>query len=508
MTVTELQAVQQAYARRGDEPAPVAWWDVPGAPRFSLAVEDDLDSRSTSSGEEELGQPPSRAYTFRYFVPVGPMPGVTVKSRWSKVVERWHHVTARLGRVEAPSWFTWARQGARHLLLPAGDDADVPGSVFNLTNSVVGSGVLGLPFAMSEAGLAPFLVILLASAALCHRTARMIVRVCDAERAQTYGDAALRVFGRQGAYPVQALIVAGNFGLLAAYMVITGDFAEAIGREFFGGAANRGAWVTAVAVLVMLPLSLKRNLAALRPTSFFSLAFVCVFALALAWRAGERGSAHPGVRVGPRPGGGVLRALPTAFFAYAAHAVVMPVYRSMEPALQTGAAFGRVSAWSFGAAAALYTAGAAAGYSLLGDTVDGNVLASRSFDGDRAMGAVTVLFAATIAFTYPLVMNSLRASLHWLLFGESDISRRKFFSETVGVWGASLLVGLLVTDVSLVFAVTGSVSSGFVSFVVPALLMLQSKAVSLAAGERLLCQFLVVFGVGACAAGLVASFTA
>lgn len=77
------------------------------------------------------------AYSFKFWVDHLALPGVWVGSAWSEVRKRWRKRRAEahargLEHPEKPSWFTWALQPVRSLLAPAGDDADLNGSIFNV----------------------------------------------------------------------------------------------------------------------------------------------------------------------------------------------------------------------------------------------------------------------------------------------------------------------------------------------------------------------------------------
>lgn len=371
----------------------------------------------------------------------------------------------------------------------------------------MGSGIIGLSAAMAFTGVVPMLMILVLTAYLSHRSATMLVRVADAERAQTYGDAAYNVLGQRFCSAIQFTIVLGNFGMLVAYIVILGDFVEAIGDAVTSDGVDRVLWTLIVSCLVILPLSLKRDLNDLRATSFLSILFVVFFVVVLCVRSVDgvvSDGLGPGVKAA-RASTDFFRALPTAFFAFNCHTSVFPVYRSMEK--QEVTRFDTVSRMSFVIVGSMYVAASVLGYLLFGSESTSNILSSFPTD-DNLVSVATLCFAFTICFTYPIVMTALRISLHYLLFGRADMRAVSWYSETLAIFVAACAVGVAVNDVSLVFSITGSISSGVIAFVAPAVLTLKSKKHPCTAAETRFCYFLIVFGTVACVLGLVSSLNA
>lgn len=408
---------------------------------------------------------------------------------------------AAAGRgLELVSPHHWRMQALRKALVPTGDAAAEAGSTFNLVNSVVGSGILGMPEAMSFTGVVPFLLILALSAYLCRATSDMLVRVAVSEGAPTYGDAAERVAGRRAATVLHVAIVGGNLGSLIAYFVLLGDFSEIILDD-----TDREFWIAAAGLLVILPLCLKRDLNDFVQTSVTSVLFVGVFIVCFVVRSSERVDdlgASSDVESATFSAD-FFRAIPVAFFALNAHTAVVPIFRSMKR--QEVGTWKGVSAASFGAVTTVYALVAVLGYVAFGDDVEGNIL--KSFD-DRLMKLVTALVAFTIIFTFPIVHFALRLSLHHLLRGDSEMGEQALYTETYSVVGVSLVVGLLVKDVSLVFGFTGSLAAGIVTFIFPAWLFLRSERVRRTPFDTRLAKFTVVFGVVSCVLGVVGSLLA
>ena len=62
----------------------------------------------------------------------------------------------------------------------------------------------------------------------------------------------------------------------------------------------------------------------------------------------------------------------------------------------------------------------------------------------------------------------MRVTLHYLMFGDNTATTFQHAAESLVPFGIALTVGLLVSDVSFVFAFVGAIARTFVSFFFPA----------------------------------------
>ena len=148
--------------------------------------------------------------------------------------------------------------------------ATVSASVINLAKNIVGSGVLALAagiaaFTASPLGVLPAAVILLTLGALSGYTFSLIARVGDEVGAETYRDTWAKIFG-EGTSLLPALTVAFKTyvgGL--SYSIILGDsFASVAALAGLPPALQASnAWILGLSALVLLPLSLMRDLSSL-----------------------------------------------------------------------------------------------------------------------------------------------------------------------------------------------------------------------------------------------------
>lgn len=100
--------------------------------------------------------------------------------------------------------------------------ASFHGSVFNLSCTIVGSGIMSLPATLKMLGLVPGIVLIIIVAFVIEASIEMLLRFSKAGSAYSYGDAMADAFGRIGKVLLQICIVIYNTGSLIVYMIIIG----------------------------------------------------------------------------------------------------------------------------------------------------------------------------------------------------------------------------------------------------------------------------------------------
>ncbi|KAL6287663.1 hypothetical protein ACE6H2_012053 [Prunus campanulata] len=98
--------------------------------------------------------------------------------------------------------------------------ASFHGSVFNLSCTIVGSGIMSLPATLKMLGLVPGIVLIIIVAFVIEASIEMLLRFSKAGSAYSYGDAMADAFGRIGKVLLQICIVIYNTGSLIVYMII------------------------------------------------------------------------------------------------------------------------------------------------------------------------------------------------------------------------------------------------------------------------------------------------
>uniref|UniRef100_A0A8C5MQP4 Solute carrier family 38 member 4 n=1 Tax=Leptobrachium leishanense TaxID=445787 RepID=A0A8C5MQP4_9ANUR len=157
-------------------------------------------------------------------------------------------------------------------------------SVFNLSNAIMGSGILGLSYAMANTGIILFVVLLIAVAILSLYSVHLLLKTAKEGGSLIYEKLGERAFGWPGKIAAFVSITMQNIGAMSSYLFIVKYELPEVIRTFTGLEENTGEWylngnylVIFVSVGIILPLSLLKNLGYLGYTSGFSLSCMVFF---------------------------------------------------------------------------------------------------------------------------------------------------------------------------------------------------------------------------------------
>ncbi|KAG7497742.1 hypothetical protein JOB18_043243 [Solea senegalensis] len=157
-------------------------------------------------------------------------------------------------------------------------------SVFNLSNAIMGSGILGLSYAMSNTGIVLFSILLIAVAILSLYSVHLLLVASKEGGSLIYEKLGERAFGWPGKMAAFVSITMQNIGAISSYLFIVKYELPEVIRAFLGLQENSGEWymngnylVVFVSIGIILPLSLLKNLGYLGYTSGFSLTCMVFF---------------------------------------------------------------------------------------------------------------------------------------------------------------------------------------------------------------------------------------
>ncbi|XP_056131835.1 sodium-coupled neutral amino acid transporter 4 [Lampris incognitus] len=157
-------------------------------------------------------------------------------------------------------------------------------SVFNLSNAIMGSGILGLSYAMANTGILLFTVLLVAVAILSLYSVHLLLVTAKEGGSLIYEKLGERAFGWPGKTAAFVSITMQNIGAMSSYLFIVKYELPEVIRAFLALEESSGEWylngnylVVFVSVGVILPLSLLKNLGYLGYTSGFSLSCMVFF---------------------------------------------------------------------------------------------------------------------------------------------------------------------------------------------------------------------------------------
>ncbi|CAM9763087.1 unnamed protein product, partial [Ectocarpus fasciculatus] len=170
-------------------------------------------------------------------------------------------------------------------------NSSAAGAVSNLVNTIVGAGIIGLPFALAESGLWAGVFMLCLAAFLTNRSTNMLIVAGEKIGRLNYEELMVDSFGNVGVYLYSFFVVLLGYGAMSAYLILVADtipeIAKASGTTN-GPFADRHAVIFMFGIFVVLPLSLLKDLSKLAYTSGISvLADVFLTLIVLFAGAGE-----------------------------------------------------------------------------------------------------------------------------------------------------------------------------------------------------------------------------
>lgn len=302
--------------------------------------------------------------------------------------------------------------------------------VFTLVASAMGAGCLSLPHMLRQSGLVLGLALLLIGAGLAHVSLVVLMSCARYTGCRSFaelvalaytGEAEAKRRGRAGANMQLVVdVVIAFYGVAAVliYMMLVGDFVGGIVEHPVfpesWASVSRGSLILG-SLVIILPLSLPREVSALRHVCFLSTSSILFMALAVAWRTQERGSllaADAGeVRLVAGDALTTLKSFAIAIFAFAAHTNAVPTVVDLEDARSSHIL--KVSMLSVLLEVVIYTVIAASGYlTFLAATKQDFV---RNYPADDwLILVVRCVYSVPVVFGVPINLSPAAASLQSL----------------------------------------------------------------------------------------------
>uniref|UniRef100_A0AAQ5X7U5 Amino acid transporter transmembrane domain-containing protein n=1 Tax=Amphiprion ocellaris TaxID=80972 RepID=A0AAQ5X7U5_AMPOC len=384
-------------------------------------------------------------------------------------------------------------------------------SVFNLSNAIMGSGILGLSFAMANTGIVLFTVLLVGVAILSLYSVHLLLVTAKEGGSLIYEKLGERAFGWPGKMAAFGSIIMQNIGAMSSYLFIVKYELPEVIRAFRGLEENSGEWylngnylVVFVSIGVILPLSLLKNLGYLGYTSGFSLSCM-VFFLGVVMLRKRLLSACSFLLFPPRNCSTIhcqkqlsisVQQLPsilffsylicvsemfsilvfpqTAYtvpilaFAFVCHPEVLPIYSELKD--RSRKKMQNVSNLSILAMLIMYMLSALFGYLTFYDNVEAELLHTFTkvykFDTMLLMVRLAVLTAVTL--TVPIVLFPIRSSITTLLFSGREFSWTRHMLIAAAILAFNNMLVIFVPTIRDIFGFIGSSAATMLIFILPA----------------------------------------
>uniref|UniRef100_A0A673N8U7 Sodium-coupled neutral amino acid transporter 4-like n=1 Tax=Sinocyclocheilus rhinocerous TaxID=307959 RepID=A0A673N8U7_9TELE len=386
-------------------------------------------------------------------------------------------------------------------------------SVFNLSNAIMGSGILGLSFAMANTGIILFVILLLGVAILSLYSVHLLLVTAKEGGSLIYEKLGERAFGWPGKMAAFGSITLQNIGAMSSYLFIVKYELPEVIRAFHGLEENSGEWylngnyaVVLVSIGIILPLSLLKNLGYLGYTSGFSLSCM-VFFLGVVPNGpplDPHAPVHSAVQFTPHPedmctpkyfvfNSQTVYTIPILAFAFVCHPEVLPIYSELKD--RSRRKMQRVSNLSILAMLVMYLLSALFGYLTFYDHVEAELLHTftKVYKFDTMLLLVRLAVLTAVTLTVPIVLFPVIITL---CFAGKDFSWIRPFLIAAAILAFNNLLVIFVPTIRDIFGFIGSSAATMLIFILPAAFYLRLvKSLPFRSPQKISATIFLVVGI-------------
>ncbi|CAH1397663.1 unnamed protein product [Nezara viridula] len=377
------------------------------------------------------------------------------------------------------------------------------GNVVTLANSIIGVSVLAMPFCFKQCGIILSILMLLFSNIISRLSCHYLMKSAIMEKRKNFEMLAFRAFGPTGKLMVELCIIGFMLGTCIAYFVIMGDLGPGIVSPLFGfqhPTALRPSVLIAIAIFVVLPLGLLKNVDSLSGVCAATVAFYACLVLKVLGEAVEHLISADWIdKVYYWRPSGILQCIPIFSMALSCQTQLFEIFDS--PPSTPLDRMNSVVRSATNMVTMFYVSVGFFGYIAYCDqSFSGNLM--MNFSKTITSEVIKIGFLMSVAVSFPLVIFPCRASIHSLFFskgyehaqtGSAHIPESRFQCITLVIVTLSLVIGLLIPNIELVLGLVGSTIGVVICVVIPAVIFVSLSSKS--NNERLLAKALVFIGL-------------
>ncbi|XP_074517727.1 putative sodium-coupled neutral amino acid transporter 6 [Sebastes fasciatus] len=398
--------------------------------------------------------------------------------------------------------------------------ASFASSVFNLMNAIMGSGILGLAYAMAHTGIVGFCILLVVVSSLAAYSIHLLLKICDQTGINSYEDLGGKALQKTGKVVVGISIIIQNIGAMASYLFILKTELPAAIDSLLDPGNTGHAWyedgrllLTLVTICIVLPLSILPKIGFLGYTSGIAFIFMLYFAVVVVvkqWSIpcplphnittlsgaikisnSSDSDCTPKLFVISSKSG---YAIPTMAFSFLCHTAILPIYCELDR--PTKAKMQKITNVSISLSFLVYLISALFGYLTFYDQVDSELLLGYDTYMPRDIMVMVVRLAIlfSVLLTVPLIQFPARKAAVLLMFERRPFSWPIHIILTLIILSVVLLLAIFVPDIKNVFGVVGATTSTCLLFIFPGIFYLKINRGPLKSFDSIGAGLLVVFG--------------
>lgn len=371
----------------------------------------------------------------------------------------------------------------------------------NYINSILGSGIVGIPYALHKAGFGFGLFLLLALAFITDYSLSLLVKSANLAGVTSYQDLVHVAFGRPGYYLLTFLQFIFPFISMIAYNVIIGDTVTKVFRRLFALShthllANRNSVVFISTLTVTLPLSLQKDIAKMSKASILSLSLLISITLFVIFRFNKMskqvGTDDDGFTFFGDDISSTISAISIIVCCYICHHSSFLLYGSLENPTQLK--WDKVTHFSVGISCLIVVIFGTAGYATFKFLSEGDLLENYCQSDDLA-NIARLAFAATISLTYPIECLVVREVLENVFWPCKDLlTPRHNVMLTLSIVSITFVLSTLTDCLGVVLELNGIATALPLAFILPSLCYLKLETGRMTGRKKLYATLLAIFG--------------
>ncbi|OJA18237.1 hypothetical protein AZE42_05175 [Rhizopogon vesiculosus] len=340
-------------------------------------------------------------------------------------------------------------------------------SVSNMANSILGAGIIGLPYAVSQAGFFMGIVLLLVLCAVTDWTIRLVVINAKLSGRTSYIEVMNSCFGPSGRAAVSFFQFSFAFGGDTIPHVIRSIFPNLSAIPVLSLLTNRQFIIVLCTTCVSYPLSLYRDIHKLSRASGLALISMLIIVTAVLI---EGSHVTPDLRGDPSKrltvtGPGVVQAIGVISFAFVCHHNSLLIYGSLKtPTLDR---FARVTHISTLISLVACCTLAISAFWVFTDATHGNILNNFS-PNDTLINVARFCFGLNMFTTLPLELFVCREVVEQYFFAHESYNPQRHVFFTTTILFSSMLLALITCDLGVTLEITGGVSATALAYIFPA----------------------------------------
>uniref|UniRef100_A0A9J8C8S0 Solute carrier family 38 member 5a n=2 Tax=Cyprinus carpio TaxID=7962 RepID=A0A9J8C8S0_CYPCA len=369
-------------------------------------------------------------------------------------------------------------------------------SILNLSNAIIGSGILGLAYAMANTGIIFFVILLILIAVLSAYSIHLLLESAGVVGIRAYEQLGYHAFGQPGKILAACIIILHNIGAMSSYLFIVKIELPHIIQGLWPDISDY--WlvdgkylIIIVSVIFILPLALMKQIGYLGYTSGFSLSCMVFFLISVSPLSIRLHTVYmyqstlimteislsqsvlmntaitklyPVKAYTTPPMTCTAFTIPIMAFAFVCHPEVLPIYTELKnPSKKRMQTVANISILVM---SVMYLLTAIFGYLTFYGNVESELLEMYS-KKDILILCVRLAVLIAVTLTVPVVLFPIRRAILQLLFPDKPFHWVRHISIAVCLLFLVNLLVIFVAKIRDIFGFIGATSAPSLIFILP-----------------------------------------